>query len=132
MLLFVTIAFLSGTAIAQAAEPIPFKEFISITEKVLDALDEIEVVFSNSNSTKIEVKQAFKKLDTEMLKYRRYVKDWRKSPGKQADIIKAIATANIDYEITELKGIYDKSHEEAKLATQEARELFMRYKKRSK
>lgn len=141
ILLFVAITFLSGIAIAQSAEPVPFKEFIAITEKVLDVLDEIEVVFSNNESMKIEVNTAFKKLDIEMLKYRRYVQDWRKSPGKQAAIIKAISNAHVLYKITETEeelkkygkaqeneGIYGKSHESAKLYAQEARELFVKYK----
>src|SRR3970040_605197 len=135
ILLFGAIVFLSLIAIAQAAEPVPYKEFISITEKVLDALDEIEVVFSNNESMKIEWDMAFKKLDIEMLKYRRYAQDWGKSPGKQAAIRKAIIAAYAEYKITasqeerkkyakaqENEGIYGKSHKDAERAAQKARE----------
>jgi hypothetical protein len=145
ILLFFAMTFLSGIAIAQSAEPIPFKEFITITEKVLDALDELEVVFSNNKSMKVEVDMAFKKLDTENLKYRRYVKDWRKKPGKQAEIIKAIAEAEIEYRTTAIEeemkqykgekegtGIFGKTHKNAELSTQKARDLFVKYKTRGK
>jgi len=142
-LILFAIVLLLPVATVQSSEPVPFKEFVTITEKVLDALDEIEVVFSNSKFMKAEVNMAFKKLDIEMLKYRRYVQDWRKSPGKQAVIIKAIATAHISYLTTEAeeeykeyggkaqknKGIYGKSHKDAKLAAQEARALFIKYKR---
>jgi hypothetical protein len=78
---------------------------------------------------------AFKKIDIEMLKYRRYVEDWRKSPGKQADIVKAIATAHILYSTFSAKiqlkeeELYGESHKDAKRATQDAREIFVKYKK---
>jgi len=144
-LILFAMVLLLPVATVQSAEPVPFKEFVLITEKVLDALDEIEVVFSNPESMKTEVNMAFKKLDIEMLKYRRYVQDWRKSPGEQAIIIKAIATAHIRYRTTETeeelkkygkgsetKGIYGKSHKDARLATQEAREVFLKYKNSNK
>jgi hypothetical protein len=137
-LILVTMVLLLPVATVQSAEPVPFKEFVSITEKVFDALDEVEVVFSNPESMEIEVNMAFKKIDIEMLKYRRYVQDWRKSPGKQADIIRAIATADIKYRITRTKiklkeeDLYGESHKDAKLASQEAREIFVKYKKLKK
>jgi hypothetical protein len=134
-LILVAVVLLLPVGTAQSAEPVPFKEFVSITEKVLDALDEVEVVFSNPESMDTEVNMAFKKIDIEMLKYSRYIQDWRKSPGKQADIIKAIATADITYRITRDKiklkqeDLYGASHKGAKLAAQEARERFAKYKK---
>lgn len=137
LILFVVVLLLPVPNV-QSAEPVPFKEFVSITEKVLDALDEIEVVFSSPESMEIEANNAFKKIDIAMLKYRRYVQDWRKSPGKQADIIKAIATADIRYRITrdqiklKKQDLYGESHEAAKLAAQEARERFVKYKKLKK
>jgi len=54
---------LFSAGISHAKEPIPYKEFVAITEHALDALDEVETVFENSDSMKIEVKMAFKKLD---------------------------------------------------------------------
>ena len=141
-LILFAVFLLLPVATVQSAEPVPFKEFISITEKVLDALDEIEVVFSNPEFVKAEVNMTFKKLDIAFLKYRRYVQDWRKTPGKQAAIIKAIANAHVCYKTTEAeeelkeygkakknRGIYGKTHKRAELYVQEARELFMKYKK---
>ncbi|SPD72848.1 hypothetical protein PITCH_A1580003 [uncultured Desulfobacterium sp.] len=133
-LLFIATAFLLVYTTAYTAEPIPFNDFISITEKVLDALDEIEVVFSDPSSIRLEVEMAFKRMNIEMLKYNRYVQDWRKVPGKQADIVKAIATSQIIYDTVWNKiqlgeeGFYGKTHKEARHAAQKAREVFIRYK----
>ena len=69
ILILVVVAFLTPVAAVHAEEPVPFEEFISITEKALDALDEIETVCSNYDSMKIEARMAVKKYD-------RYVKTW--------------------------------------------------------
>ena len=122
--------FLLPVAAVQAVEPVPFGEFISITEKGLDALDEVETVFSDSESMKIEVKMAFKKYDIAVKKYDRYVKTWPK--GKQADIAWAMAKARLAYDLTLTEGLHGKSHEDAKIATQEAREMFVKYRKLKK
>ncbi len=140
-LILFAVFLLLPVATVQSAEPVPFKEFISITENVLDALDEIEVVFSSHAFAKTEVNMAFKKLDLAMLKYRRYVQDWRKTPGKQAAIIKAIANAHVSYltvnaeealkeygKAQKNEGVYGKTHKRAERYVQEARELFMKYK----
>lgn len=140
-LIFFAVLLLLPVATVQSAEPVPFKEFVSITENVLDALDEVEVVFSNHGYTKANANMAFKKLDIAMLKYRRYITNWRKSSGKQAAIIKAIANAHVSYltvnteeELKEYgkanknEGVYGKTHKRAELYVQEARELFMKYK----
>ena len=124
-------------------EPIPSKEFVLITENVLDALDEIEVVLSSYHSTKYELKMAFKKLDIALMKYRRYVEDWRKLKykSKQSSIVSTISTAHCCYRTTEVElelkelgkakkneGRHGKTHERARRYAQEARELLTKYK----
>ncbi len=111
-----------------ATEPIPYNDFISITEKALDALDEVEIVFSSSESMKIEVKMAFNKLDTALKKYNRYVKTWPE--GKQKEIAWAITEARLLYDMTLIEGLHGENHNKAKEAAQKARDLFLQYKKR--
>lgn len=114
----------------QAADTVPFKTFISITEKVLDALDEMEIVFSDSESTKIDVKMAFKKFDIAMKKYDRYVETWPE--GKQGIIAWKMQSVRLLYEMTLIEGLHGKSQKEAEQAIQEARNLFAEYKKSKK
>ena len=119
-----------SVAPVQATEPVPFKDFVSITEKVLDTLDEIETVFSDSDSRKIEAKMAFKKFDIAMKKYDRYIKTWPE--GKQGMIAWKMQSARLLYDMTLIEGTHGKSHGEAEKAVQEARDLFAEYKKLKK
>lgn len=119
-----------SVAPVQATEPVPFKDFISITEKVFDALDEIETVFSDSDSRKIEAKMAFKKFDISMKKYDRYIKTWPE--GKQGMIAWKMQSARLLYDMTLIEGTHGKSHGEAEKAVQEARDLFAEYNKLKK
>jgi hypothetical protein len=130
LLALIAMLLLLPVATVQAADAVPFKDFVSITEKVLDTLDEIETVFSDSESMKIEAKMAFKKFDIAMKKYDRYVKTWPE--GKQGIIAWKMQSARLLYDMTLFEGLYGKSHEEAKIATQEARDMFAKYRKSQK
>jgi hypothetical protein len=130
LLVPMAILLLLSVAPAQAAEAVPFKDFVSITEKVLDTLDEIETVFSDSESMKIEAKMALKKFDIAKKKYERYVKTWPE--GKQILIVWEMQSARLSYEMTLIEGLHGKSHDEANKATQKARDLFAEYRKSKK
>ena len=131
-LLLVSIAMLLLLSVApvQAADAVPFKDFVSITEKVLDTLDEMETVFSDSESMKIEAKMAFKNFDIAMKKYDRYVKTWPE--GKQDIIAWKMQNVRLLYKMTLIEGLHGKSQKEAEQAIQEARDLFAEYKKSKK
>ena len=130
LLVLIAMLLLLSVATVQAAEPVPFKDFVPITEKVLDTLDEIETIFSDSESMKIEAKMAFKKFDIAMKKYDRYVKIWPE--GKQGVIAWKMQSARLLYDMTLIEGLHGKSHKEAEQAIQEARDLFAEYKKSKK
>lgn len=52
-----------------AAEPMSFKDFITITDKALDALDEAEIIFSRGSPTKKEAQDTLNKLAAATKKY---------------------------------------------------------------
>lgn len=126
--IFISVVFLASPVMA--AEPVPFKDFISITENVLDALDEVETVFSSADSMKIEAKIAFKKFDISMKKYDRHIKAWPEC--KQGMIAWKMESARLLYDIALLEGAHGKSNVDADKAVQEARDLFAEYKKLNK
>lgn len=132
--LFILISLLL-VGISEAKEPIPFKEFITITEQALDALDEIEVAFDSSDTTKKEANASLKKLSAILKKYDRYVPGkWPDS--KQGEIVMYISMANFTYKIVILAGdvdstSFDEEKKKAEEAALNARKLFMKYKRRS-
>lgn len=125
---FLILLILSTCLITYAAEPIPFDDFVKITEEALDALDEIETVFSSSDSTKREAKLAFKKFDTVWKKYKRF-KTTASESTVQFEITFGMWMARMQFETASLEGLNGKSHNEAIKTTQKARDLFMKYKK---
>lgn len=124
------------TSYADAAEPVPFDDFVKIAEQTLDALDEIETVLSSSNSTQDLARVAFNKFDIAQKKYHRYVTSPRFPEGVQRDIAAAMFLSRMQYETAFLNGIYSKepdnvnqsTFDKAKQSTQEARDKFMKYK----
>lgn len=129
ILILVVVAFLTPVAAVHAEEPVPFEEFISITEKALDALDEIETVCSNYDSMKIEARMAVKKYDIAVKKYDRYVKTWPK--GKQANIAWAMTSARLSYDMAFNSSNMDEmlaNEKKAIIELQKARELYVKYK----
>lgn len=134
--IFLSILILLFSAeISYAKEPIPYKEFIVITEQALDALDEIEVAFDSSDTTKKEANLSLKKLSAVLKKYDRYVQGkWPES--KQGEIVMYISMANFAYKIAILAGDVDsdsfgEQKRKAEDAALNARTLFMKYKLRT-
>lgn len=111
-----------------AADPMPPKTFILYTEKVLDALDKVEVIFESSESLKIEAQMALRNLDINLKRYDRYVKTWPE--GAQGQIVWAITEARLLYDLVLIKGVHGAMHDKAKKAADRARELFLQYKRK--
>ncbi|MBI5043199.1 MAG: hypothetical protein HZC10_05090 [Nitrospirae bacterium] len=129
-------------------ELFPKKEFIETTEEAINALDAIEALLTNYDSsikTKLDIDDAFKKLDIVLLKYRRYIKveDAKKiskdveKNSKQIKIVQAIGAAMMSLRLAQIElGLIrfereNKEHKNFNKAieeTQKARELFMQYK----
>lgn len=127
---------LCTSLITYAAEPVPFDDFVKITEQALDALDEIETVCSSGHSTKKEAMSAFKKFDTVMKKYDRYT-DTTSWPGSvQMNIWIKLTSARLSWQIvlqdiTFHERLDVKSRDEAMQITQEVRDKFMEYKNKN-
>ncbi len=120
------LVFIGSTLSAAAGpEPIPPSDFIRITEAILDALDEVEVAIKNRNT--YEIKEALRKYDVAEMKYDRYVKKWPKN-RKQTDIALQLTKSRHFYGIT-LYGSSPENETIGKIAAQEARDLFLTYKK---
>jgi chromosome segregation ATPase len=111
-----------------AKDSVPRSEFIKYTEEALNALDEVEVVFSSSESSKYEAEKALKSLDIAIKKYERFDGlDWGKT--NENKIAWEITYSSLNYNRVLLEGLYGSSHEEAKKLAQGARSLFQEYKK---
>ncbi len=115
-----------------AAEPIPRADFLSITDKVLDALDEVEAVFSRSDSTKKEARDVLNRLEVVKKKYDRY-KSGKWPEGRQQEIVGKIEEARLEYEIYMFSsGAAEDMKAKAEEAARTARALFGKYKKSGK
>lgn len=122
---------LFSIGISHAKEPIPYKEFVVITEQALDALDEVESVFGRFDTTKIEARASLKKLTAALKKYDRYVKG-RWPDGKQSEIVYQLSIAEFIYSVSLTVGKFDDEDKtKAEEAAQKTRELFMQYKRRA-
>jgi hypothetical protein len=114
------------TTLATASDIIAKSDFIRITDQVIDVLDEIEIVFSDSNSSKYEAEKVLKKFDIVMKKYDRYVKNWPN--GIQLQIVWAMTKAKLCYKMALIEGFRGQNHEDAEKSAEEARSMFMKYK----
>lgn len=116
------------TGISHAEEPIPYKDFIAITEQALDVLDEVEAVFGRSDITKMEARTVLNRFSAALKKYKRYIPG-RWPSGEQSEITKQFSMAEFICSISLTAGSF--SYEDrTKLAgyAQKARELFIKYK----
>lgn len=126
MLIFLSV-FLVGSPAISAQDIIPPKDFIAITGLALDALDEIEVVFSEYDSRKFEAKAAFKKCDIVMKKYDRYIEKW--PDGEQKEIVWSIQSSRLLFEMA-MELSHKEDLQKAKQQAQKARATFTQYKKK--
>lgn len=129
---FIFIILTLAPFISYATEPIPYKDFISITNHVLDALDETEAIFAKSDVTKKEARESLTKLDAALKKYDRY-QSGKWADGKQSEIVMNISMAVFEYKIfLATDGTDEGSRKDAIAFAGKARELFMIYKQKRK
>lgn len=108
---------------AFGAEPIPFKDFVNITEKAMDALDNVETVYTNPNSIQLDGTRAINNFKTIMKKYDRYVTEWPKD-SKQGTIVREMESAVTFFG----EGVVE-TQEWGADAARQARQSFKEYKK---
>jgi hypothetical protein len=115
---------------ASANEKISPGEFIKYSEEVFDALDKVDTIFLNYESTGLEAKLAIKNLDVALKKYERLGEGAWADKEPQAIRVN-ILNARLSYDIylmTGNKGNWD----EAIKFSDKARSDFRRYKQKHK
>jgi len=127
------IILIAGTFV-YAQEAVAGEDFISITEKVVDALDEVETACDDPKSGKQEIDAALKKLRKASDEYKRYDVNVLNIERDQEEIIKTIAKAERSFKLFlfSLGPCYSSSMEDEIIQAKEyadiARELFLKYK----
>jgi len=98
---FVLLILIAGTS-AYAQEMVVREDFIGITKKVIDALDEVEAVCDDPQLGKKEVDKALIKLRKAREEYKRYEVNTHQIEAEQKEIMKAIAKAERSFTIFSL------------------------------
>jgi len=101
-------------------------DFIKYSEQIFDALDKVEAVFLNTDSTERDAKKSILELDIALKKYDRLGKAFWKDKLPYA-IRKSIVSARIDYDMllmTKETKYLDQANKETTLA----RDNFNKYK----
>lgn len=129
----VLLILMTGTFI-YALEGVACEDFISITEKVMGALDEVETACDDPRSGRQEIDDALKRLRKASDAYKRYDLNVNNIDRDQEEIIKAIAKAERSFNLFlfSLGCCYSSPTEDeitqAKEYSETARRLFLKYK----
>lgn len=129
----VMIILITGTFV-YAQEAVPCEDFITITKKVIHALDEVEAACDDPDSGKHAIDDALKKLRNARDEYKRYEVDLHGIDGDQEEIVETIAEAERSFKIFSLSlgPCYAAPTEDeiiqAKKYSEIARRLFLKYK----
>ena len=111
------------------AESIPYAEFVEVTDKALDALDDVEAIISSSEAKKRDAKQALTKLDAAIKKYDRHMTARWNLEEQQRKIIEKLQEAYSGFGLYVELGGDKKWRDNGESSAKEVRELFMVYKK---
>jgi hypothetical protein len=104
-----------------AQETTSREKFLSVTESALDALDKLETIFSDPDSTRIEARLAQHELETALKKYERYAPKTK----TEGEMVLFIKMANFEYMGMSMTGKIDEdTFKSAKENTQKARDIF--------
>ncbi|MCX5886710.1 MAG: hypothetical protein NT096_12520 [Proteobacteria bacterium] len=129
---FSLLILLSLLSVVSAADPLPYLEFVKFTTLALNALDGLEAAalecqFSkfvqslDQNSARLSLRVALKKYD-------RYVPGAWPEDSNQGVIVRKITETMLNYDSFFLSQSED-TYKKAYFAGQEAREMFLKYKK---
>jgi len=112
--------------------PVPIPEFEKIVNQALDAIDEMEAIYSLHYS-KSKAEEVFFRFNTVMNKFKRYLEVW--PPGDEGEVAYKLEKTCLLYETLErvspeeiTPGLNDKARTSAK----EARAAFRNFKKKAK